>query len=160
MLVPRPAHVVLHAVLGIFFLLQISSPSSSPYLNPGRLINWTFPYFSVSLAINIVVTLLVAIRLLLYRRTMVQLLGPGHGTECTTIVAMLVESAAVYATFSLLFLIPFALDNPVSYTFLQVLGEAQASRSIAARLIPSFDVVTFVILISHAHIHFGCAQSS
>ncbi|KAG9318998.1 hypothetical protein JVU11DRAFT_1117 [Chiua virens] len=56
---------------------------------------------------------------------MVQLLGPGHAIECTTVVAMLIESAAVYATFSLLFLIPYALNGPISYTFLQVLGEAQ-----------------------------------
>ncbi|KAH0831410.1 hypothetical protein J3R83DRAFT_14080 [Lanmaoa asiatica] len=112
-------------VLGVFFLLQISSPASSPYINAGHPINWTIPYFCVSLAINIVVTLLIVIRLLLYRRAMVQLLGPGHATECTTVVAMLVESAAVYATFSLLFLIPFAMNNPVSYTFIQVLGEAQ-----------------------------------
>lgn len=63
---------------------------------------------------------------------MVRLLGPGHATECTTVVAVLVESAAVYATFSLLFLIPFALNNPVSYAFLQVLGEAQVSHSVAS----------------------------
>ncbi|KAG9307914.1 hypothetical protein JVU11DRAFT_9668 [Chiua virens] len=112
-------------VLGIFFLLQISSPSSSPYMNFGRSINWTLPYFCLTLGINIAITLLIVVRLLFYRRTMVQLLGPGHATECTTVVAMLIESAAVYATFSLLFLIPYALNSPISYTFLQVLGEAQ-----------------------------------
>lgn len=133
------ANVVLRVVLGIFFLLQVSSLSSSPYFNAGHPINWTSPYFFVSLAINIVVTLLIVIRLLLYRRTMVRLLGPGHATECTTVVAMLVESAAVYATFSLLFLIPFTMQNVVSYTFLQVLGEAQVSRAIANSL-PHFTL--------------------
>jgi len=38
---------------------------------------------------------------------------------------MIVESAAVYTAFSLLFLVPFAVNDPISYTFLQVLGEAQ-----------------------------------
>lgn len=117
-------------VLGVFFILQLSSPSSSPYSNAGQPINWTGPYLCVSLAINIVLTFLIVIRLLLYRRTMAQLLGPGHATECTTVVAMLIESAAVYTTFVLLFLIPFALQNSVSYTFVQVMGEAQVSRSI------------------------------
>jgi len=64
---------------------------------------------------------------------MVELLGPGHAAECTTFVAMVIESAAVYTTFALLFLIPFLVNNPVSYTFLQVIGEAQVSRLIASR---------------------------
>ncbi|KAG6374940.1 hypothetical protein JVT61DRAFT_3692 [Boletus reticuloceps] len=63
---------------------------------------------------------------------MVQLLGPGHATECTTAVAMLVKSTAVYTTFVLLFFIPFLLQNPTSYTFVQITGEAQMSRSIAS----------------------------
>lgn len=84
--------------------------------------------------------LLIVARLMLYRRTVVNLLGSGHATECTTVVAVLVESAAVYATFSLLFLIPFAINHPISYTFLQVLGEAQVSRSIASRLM-SLDLM-------------------
>lgn len=120
-------------VLGSFFLMQISSPKSSPYLNAGRSINWTVPYLCVSLIINIVMTTLIVIRLLLYRRTMVQLLGPGHAIECTTVVAMVIESAAVYTTVALLFLIPFLLQNPVSYTFVQVIGEAQVSRLITSQ---------------------------
>ncbi|KAG6380479.1 hypothetical protein JVT61DRAFT_8632 [Boletus reticuloceps] len=112
-------------VMGTFFLLQLSSPQSSPYSYAGSSINWTVPYLCVSLTINIALTTLITIRLLLYRRTMVQLLGPGHATECTTVVAMLVESAAVYTTFVLLFFIPYLMQNPISYTFVQVAGEAQ-----------------------------------
>lgn len=71
-----------------------------------------------------------------------RLLGPGHVTECTTFVAVLIESASIYATFSLLFLIPFALGSPVSYTFLQVLGEAQVSSlNRPPRFIPSLIAV-------------------
>lgn len=81
----------------------------------------------MSLAINVFITILVVIRLLVYRRRMIMVLGPGHASECTSIAAMLVESASVYSTFSLLFLIPFAMKSPISYTFLQVLGEAQVS---------------------------------
>jgi hypothetical protein len=112
-------------VLGSFFLVQLTSPQSSPYNNAGHQINWTIPYLCVSLGINIVVTSLIVVRLLLYRRTMVQLLGPGHAAECTTVVAMLIESAAVYTTFTLLFLVPYLMQNPVSFTFVQVMGEAQ-----------------------------------
>ncbi|KAF9234400.1 hypothetical protein BU15DRAFT_79083 [Melanogaster broomeanus] len=44
-------------VLGTFFLVQISSPSSSPYFNSSTSVNWTLPYFFISLAINIIVTI-------------------------------------------------------------------------------------------------------
>lgn len=117
-------------VLGSFLVLQLTSPQSSPYINAGQPINWTGPYLCVSLANNIILTCLIVVRLLLYRRTMAQLLGPGHVTECTTVVAMLVESAAVYSTFTLLFLIPFLMQSPISSAFLQVLGEAQVSCSV------------------------------
>ncbi|KAF9234665.1 hypothetical protein BU15DRAFT_65517 [Melanogaster broomeanus] len=112
-------------VLGTFFLVQISSPASSPYFNSSTRVNWTLPYFFLSLAINIVVTIVIVVRLLIYRRRMIQLLGPGHESDTTTVVAVLIESAAVHSTFSLLFLIPFAIDSPVSNAFLQVVGETQ-----------------------------------
>ncbi|KAF9220044.1 hypothetical protein BS17DRAFT_788125 [Gyrodon lividus] len=112
-------------VLGVFFLIQISTPSSSPYFNADKTINWTLPYFTLSLLINIVVTILIVLRLFLYRRRMIQVLGPGHATESTSVAAMVVESASIYSTFSLLFLITFITKSPVSNTFLQVLGETQ-----------------------------------
>ncbi|KIK77840.1 hypothetical protein PAXRUDRAFT_165600 [Paxillus rubicundulus Ve08.2h10] len=111
-------------VLGVFFLIQISSPSSSPYFT-SKGINWTLPYLFISFAINIVVSILITYRLLLHRRRTIQDLGPGHATESASLAAMIVESASLYSTFSLLFLIPFALKSPVSNAFLQVLGEAQ-----------------------------------
>ncbi|KAH7918947.1 hypothetical protein BV22DRAFT_1100026 [Leucogyrophana mollusca] len=112
-------------VLGVLFLLQISSPASSPYQVTGTSINYTFPYLSLSLAINIVVTIMIVIRLLIFRRRMTRILGPGHITDHTSVAAMIVESASLYSLFSLMFLIPFAAKNPVSNTFLQTLGEAQ-----------------------------------
>ncbi|KIJ64851.1 hypothetical protein HYDPIDRAFT_132008 [Hydnomerulius pinastri MD-312] len=111
--------------LGILFLIQISTPASSPYFNADKTTNWTLPYFFVSLAINIIVTILIVLRLLFHRRRLIKVLGPGHASESTTVAAMIVESASVYSTFSLLFLIPFAMKSPVSNTFLQVIGEAQ-----------------------------------
>ena len=54
---------------------------------------------------------------------MLQLLGPDPATECTAVIAVPVEPAMVYITFSLYFLVPFSIDNPISYTFLRVLGK-------------------------------------
>ncbi|KAG2141384.1 uncharacterized protein EDB93DRAFT_631916 [Suillus bovinus] len=112
--------------LGILFLYQISSPLSSPYSAAGTSVNFTLPYFFFELATNIIVTILIVLRLYFYRLQRKQaLLGPGHVAEHTSIESMIVESAAIYSTFSLLFLIPFATKSPVANVFMQVLGEAQ-----------------------------------
>ncbi|KAG1850819.1 hypothetical protein DFJ58DRAFT_793205 [Suillus subalutaceus] len=113
-------------VLGVLFLYQISSPSSSPYSAAGTTVNFTFPYFFFELATNIMVTILIVFRLYFYRlHTKQGLSGPEHVAEHTSVESMIVESAAIYSTFSLLFLIPFATKSPVANVFMQVLGEAQ-----------------------------------
>ncbi|KAG1794930.1 hypothetical protein EV424DRAFT_1547816 [Suillus variegatus] len=113
-------------VFGILFLYQISSPLSSPYSAAGTDVNFTLPYFFFELATNITVTILIVLRLYLYRLHMKHaLLGPGHVAEHTSLESVIVESAAIYSTFSLLFLIPFATKSPVANVFMQVLGEAQ-----------------------------------
>ncbi|KAJ7163566.1 hypothetical protein C8R43DRAFT_879672 [Mycena crocata] len=109
--------------LGILWLKQIGSDWASPW-DTAR-INYTIPYFATSLAFNVVVTILIVSRLLLHRRRINQVMGWNHGREYTSLAAIIVESTAIYTTFSLLFLVPFALRHPVSQTFLQILSPVQ-----------------------------------
>ncbi|OBZ67518.1 hypothetical protein A0H81_12740 [Grifola frondosa] len=118
--------------MGILWLKQISTPSSSPFQVTG--INFTLPYLSLSLALNISVTILIVLRLLYHRHQITQLLGPGHGAHYIGIATMLIESAALYSGFALLFLVPFALGNPIANTFLQALGEIIAPLLIIFRV--------------------------
>jgi hypothetical protein len=39
--------------------------------------------------------------------------------------AIIIESAAIYSICSLLYLVPYTLNSPISYAFMQLLGEAQ-----------------------------------
>ncbi|KAG2124887.1 hypothetical protein DEU56DRAFT_826461 [Suillus clintonianus] len=111
--------------------------------------NFTFPYFFFELAVNIIVTILIVLRLYHYRLHMKQaLLGPEHVAENTSVASMIVESAAIYSTFSLLFLVPFATKSPVANVFLQVLGEAQVSGFIIIMLI---RVILTLTLLYTAH---------
>ncbi|KAH7924810.1 hypothetical protein BV22DRAFT_1129493 [Leucogyrophana mollusca] len=116
--------------LGILWLTQISSPSSSPSQNAATGVNYTTPYFALALAVNIVVTIMIVLRLLFHRHRITKALGPGHGSHYTSIAAMIVESASLYSVFSLLFLIPFAVGSPVSNTFIQILGEVDIIASL------------------------------
>lgn len=103
------------------FLIQVST--TNPYVTNG--INFTLPYLSLSLALNIILTIAIVLRLLMFRYRTVALLGPKHGTQYTSIAAMIIESAAIYSTISITFLVLFGLGNPVSQVFLQSLSQFQ-----------------------------------
>ncbi|KAG7094109.1 hypothetical protein E1B28_007724 [Marasmius oreades] len=108
---------------GILFLKQVGTVSQSPWDTSG--INFTIPYYTMSLALNILVTLLIVLRLLIYRHRITRAMGPMHGSHYTSLVAMVVESAAIYSTFALCFLVPFAVNSPVAQLFLQGLAQIQ-----------------------------------
>ncbi|KAH9834557.1 uncharacterized protein C8Q71DRAFT_859538 [Rhodofomes roseus] len=112
--------------MGLLWLVQISTPASSPFqTGSASKINWTVPYFSIAVSLNVVVTLMIAARLWLYRYRITSVLGMGHGSHYTGIAAMIVESAAIYSTFALLFIIPFGVNNSIANTFLQALSQVQ-----------------------------------
>ncbi|KAJ7595070.1 hypothetical protein C8J56DRAFT_776195 [Mycena floridula] len=111
--------------MGTLWLIQVSA--SNPWASTS--LNWTVPYFSVSLGLNVFLTLAIVSRLLLYRFRIKSALGPDYGTQYLSLSTMIVESAALYSIFSLLFLIPFILGNAVSEVFLQALGPVQTVSS-------------------------------
>lgn len=112
---------------GILFLKQVGTVSQSPWDSAG--INFTIPYYSMSLALNILVTILIVLRLLVYRHRIVRAMGAGHGSQYTSLAAMVVESAAIYSGFALLFIVPFALSSPLAQLFLQALSMVQGATT-------------------------------
>ncbi|KAJ7346890.1 hypothetical protein DFH08DRAFT_937271 [Mycena albidolilacea] len=115
---------------GILWLKQVGAPSSSPWDTAG--INFTTPYFAMSLALNILVTILIVVRLMLYRRRINQALpsNTNHGAHYVSLAAMIYESAAIYSVFSLLFLVPFTIGHPLSQLFIQALSPVQIMSSL------------------------------
>jgi hypothetical protein len=111
--------------MGVMWLVQISAPASSPWSTSSNSINFTLPYFWLSLALNITMTIAIVSRVLLFRWRITRVLGPKYGSQYTSIAALLVESALIYSTFALLFLVPFALNHPLANTFLQMLSQVQ-----------------------------------
>lgn len=109
-------------VMGILWLLQLTS--DSPFFTSNN-INYIVPYISLSLALNIIITIVIVLRLLTYRHRISKVLGSGYGTQYTSIAAMIVESAALYSAFSLALLILFLLNNPISAAFIELLPQIQ-----------------------------------
>ncbi|KXN87292.1 hypothetical protein AN958_08981 [Leucoagaricus sp. SymC.cos] len=108
---------------GILLLKQVSAVSGSPWDASG--INFIIPYYSMVLALNILVTALIVLRLLFYRHHIVRALGKNFGHQYASLATVIVESATIYSTFSLLFLVPFASNSPVAQLFLQPLSTVQ-----------------------------------
>ena len=66
-------------------------------------INFGLPYFSISIALNVLLTFMIVIRLILHTRNIRTAMGgTGTGGLCKAIVTMLIESSTLYAVSSLL----------------------------------------------------------
>ena len=90
-------------------------------------------YYAISLAINIVLTILIIARLLIYRRTNMKKLdlSTEHARDYTKSLATIVlESASLYSVFAILLPITYALNGHMNQIFLSLASSAQVSRYI------------------------------
>ena len=94
-------------------------------------IEWAIiPYFSISLSLNVLLTLMIIIRLILHARSTRTALGiAGIGGLCKAVITMLVESCAIFTVNSLLVVGPLGASNVVSNLFTVILGQTQVSAS-------------------------------
>ena len=114
---------ILPSAMGVLWLIQISSPASSPWLTNS--VNFTPLYFWLSLALNLSMTLAIVARLLFFRWRIARALGAKFGSQYTSIAAIVVESAFISSAGFLLFLIPFGINSPLANLFIQPLSEIQ-----------------------------------
>jgi len=87
--------------------------------------NPTLPYFSISLSLNVFLTLMIVIRLFLHSRNVRAIMGASVGISGfhKTIITMLIESCALYAVSSLLVI--GNSSSRISYLFMPILPEVQ-----------------------------------
>jgi len=111
-------------VLGSLVLAQTTT--SSPFND----VNFTLAYYSMTLALNVITTLFIVCRIILYRRRVQSVLGAHHVAHYTNVVAILVESASLFSAFLILFMVPFALNYPLAFVFIQGIGQMQTVSSL------------------------------
>ena len=87
----------------------------------------TVPYLSISLSLNIILTLMIVVRLILYGKNVRATMGSpgGIGGVYRTISTMLIESSALFAVSSLLVIVPLAAGSLVAKTFYSILAQTQ-----------------------------------
>ena len=104
--------------MGVMFVYQTAGVTTNAWS--------VLPYLSISLSLNVLVTLVIIIRLILHAgNTRTALGGAGIGGLCKAIVVMLVESCALYAVSSLLFIGPLGAGSFIMNVFLPILAETQ-----------------------------------
>jgi len=108
--------------LSIVMVYQTARPGANFWST--LTINYAVPYWSLTISLNIVVTLLISGRLFMLRKRMRDALGPQYAKKYTSAIAMLVESAAIYTGTGLLFLISYARNSYIQNLIWPILVSA------------------------------------
>lgn len=117
--------------IGTIWVLQSSQPGLSFYSKLPMAFGTA--YYSLSIGMNIILTFLITIKLLIYRRRFREAGGADTAANLyTSLLTIFIESAALYSTFAICFLVTYAISNPLNQTFL---GFTTGAQQISAYLI-------------------------
>ncbi|VDB89450.1 unnamed protein product [Peniophora sp. CBMAI 1063] len=98
--------------LSIIELYLVSRPGSSILL--ANSVKFGLAYWSLSVAVNVIVTILIVLRLFAARRTLAKAMGTAgrdSGELYTNVSAILVESAAIYTIPAIIFLVGYGVGD-------------------------------------------------
>ena len=93
-------------------------------------VKFSISYWSLSISLNITLTLLISGRLLFIRNRVKMSLGAHQAKIYTSLAAMLVESAALYSVTGLIFIVSYARNSIFQNIVLPPLGLVQVSNLI------------------------------
>ena len=137
--------------MGIVYICRVTQWS---YFVKSVAANVGIPYFSISIAINVLLTLMIATRLILHSRNTRNAMGTPAGASglYEAIVAVLIESCALYSVNSLMYIILWTTGSWVTITFLTFLTQIQVSPVSTSSLQPSHDcdgqvIAPFLIIL-------------
>ena len=94
--------------------------------------NFGISWFSISLSLNVLLTIMIITRLVLHNRELRKALKIPVGTFgiYKTVVTMLVESFALYAGVFLLYITTWGPKNVAAYVFFPILAASQVRTSL------------------------------
>ncbi|KAJ7890661.1 hypothetical protein B0H14DRAFT_2336287 [Mycena olivaceomarginata] len=108
---------------GTMWTLESSHPQLSMY--SALPMAYGTAYYAISLSVNIILTFLIIGRLVSYRRTLLESLPADLATHYISLATVIVESAALYTVFAILFLITYAINHPTNQVWLAVASGCQ-----------------------------------
>jgi len=113
--------------IGVTFIYQSSRPAGIFGIS-AAFIDFGVPYYSISFALNVLLTLMIVGRLILLSRSIRNVMNAPVKVDglYKSIVTSLIESCALYSVTFLLFIGSWAARNSLVALFLPILVEAQA----------------------------------
>lgn len=118
-------------VIGTLWTLEYSQPLLPQYrFNPYA---YGTAYFTISLSVNIVLTLLIIARLVMYRRRVANSMPADHANHYVSLAAIMVESAALYSIFAFIFIIAYGIQHPIYEALLTIAPSTQV-RSLSSAI--------------------------
>ena len=117
--------ILFSSALSILALYQSAKPGASIWVQSA--VNILVPYWSLGIANNAFMTLLIVFRMLSTRYQMLKVLGSAHLKMYLSISAILVESAALYSTFGIIYIALFARNSPVQFPIVGILDQVSVS---------------------------------
>ena len=117
---------------------QTSRPDSSTW-GPGTSeSNIGITYFSISVSLNVLLTLMIVVRLVLHSRVVRGAMGPlvRPSGLYNAVVSMLIESSALYAVNFLLFIGAWGTKSPAQFTLFPILAQTQVRNILTFSKVP------------------------
>ncbi|KAI0947266.1 hypothetical protein AcV7_009730 [Taiwanofungus camphoratus] len=112
-------------VLSVLSVVELAKPEASLWARSA--LNFNVPYWSISMALSILLTLLLVSRLLWMRRQITSTMGIEPGKMYTNVAAMMVEPALPYSLVSLIYIILYGMRNTAQSLFLALLVQAECT---------------------------------
>jgi len=118
--------------MGIFRTTAAAQPSSS--LIAATAVKFGIPYWSLSMALNIIVTMLIVGRLWYARQRIRKSMGEQHGRTYTGVAALVIESAAPYAIASFILVILYGIKDTGFILLLPTFPQVQVGQVVTCPL--------------------------
>lgn len=149
--------------MGIAFIYQLSRPDSITQSSLS-VAHFGTPFISISLALNLVLTLMIVVRLLRYNRNVRNALGTSAGISgmCKAVATILIESYALYAINFILYIRPYGTTSIFQFLFWPILAETQVIAPFLITIrVANQKALTSEAIVSgdSGSIHFGSRGS-
>ena len=124
---PQFEHSLIHSFLVMGALWTLDSSRRGWSLYSSLPMTYGTSLYAISLGVNLVLTVLIMARLLIYRRHVLKSMPSEHGSHYFSLATIIIESAAINLICSSSFLISYAMNEPINQVFISVANAGQVS---------------------------------
>ncbi|EPQ61278.1 hypothetical protein GLOTRDRAFT_125003 [Gloeophyllum trabeum ATCC 11539] len=140
--------------LSIITAYEAAQPNSN--LSTTVAFNFGVPYWSISIALNVIITLMIAGRIIAVRKELKTVLQNDYTTPYDSVLATIIESAALYSVTGLVYVISYARSSSFQYIMLPILGQVMCIAPVLIILrVASGRAFSKSTVATISAIHFG-----